>query len=145
MPIFRQLVPADQPMVLEMNASFREGLVTPENAAAFLADPRNWLFAAVEEGMVIGFAYGYELPRLNGIGNMLYIHEVAVAEPFQRRGIGTAMMTALRQVCQGKGICRYFLFTDQANVAANALYRKLGGEVSYDSHGRDTCYFFQIP
>lgn len=143
MPNYRQLTPADLPMVLEMNKTFREGFVVKENAAAFLADSRNWIFAAVEADQIIAFAYGYELPRLNNIGNMLYIHEVGVAEPFQRRGIGTAMLAALREACREKGICRYFLFTDQKNIAANALYRKVGGEVSYDSHGQDTCYFFQ--
>lgn len=28
------------------------------------------------------------------------------------------------------------------NAAANALYRKAGGEVSSDSGGDDVCYFF---
>lgn len=140
---FRKLTHDDIDLALAMNATFREGFLTADGASAFLRDERNWLFAALCNNAVIGFAYGYELPRLDG-GKMLYIHEIGVAEPFQRQGVGTAIIAALKTACLENGIRRFFLFTAQSNAGANALYRKTGGETGWESHGDDTAYFFNI-
>ena len=126
-----------------MNATFREGFFTADSAAAFLADDRNWLFAAVSHDSVIGFACGYELLHHAG-KRMLYLHEIGVAEAFQRQGVGTALIHALKKACRERGIDRFFLFTAQSNAAANALYRKTGGSTGWESHGRDTAYFFDL-
>ena len=139
---FRKLTSNDKTIALAMNATFREGFFTCAGAENFLSDERNWLFAGILDNHVIAFAYGYELPRPDG-RTMLYVHEIAVADAHQRRGIGTALLQALRAACAARGICRFFLFTPQANAAANALYRKCGGETGWESHGDDTAYYFQ--
>jgi ribosomal protein S18 acetylase RimI-like enzyme len=108
-----------------------------------LSNPANWLFAAVGDGAVIGFAYGYELGRLDGNGRMLYIHEVGVTEPCRRQGVGCRLMTELKAACKKAGIAKYFLSAYQSNAAANALYRKLGCEVSAESGGNDTMYYLK--
>jgi ribosomal-protein-alanine N-acetyltransferase len=131
-------------MVMEMNRSFREGLAVRNNAEAFLNNPSNWIYAAVADDTVLGFAYGYELSRLNDIVNMLYIHEVGVMEEYQRRGIGYTLLSRLKEECSKRGICRFFLITGQNNIAANALYKKLGGEISAESDGNDRAYFIRI-
>ena len=141
--IFRKLTPDDIELALAKNTVFREGFFTADSAAAFLADDRNWLFAAICDNAVIGFACGYELLHHAGL-RMLYIHEIGVAEAFQRQGVGTALINALKDSCREGGISRFFLFTAQSNTAANALYRKAGGETSWDSHGHDTAYFFPV-
>lgn len=92
---------------------------------------------------MIGFAYGYQLRRLNDIGDMLYIHEVGVREDRQRQGIGYALLTALKGECRNHGLCRFFLITSENNEGANALYRKAGGELSKDSGGSDVGWLFQ--
>lgn len=130
-------------MVMEMNRNYREGFICFESAKRFLDNPMNWIYAAVSGDTIIGFAYGYELNRLNDEGNMLYIHEISVMDAYQRQGVGFRLMTELKQVCRKKKICRYFLSAYQNNAGANALYRKLGGEVSAESGGDDVCYYFQ--
>lgn len=141
--IFRKLTPDDIELALAMNTGFREGFFTANSAAAFLTDDQNWLFAAICNGAIIGFACGYELLHHAGF-RMLYIHEIGVAEAFQRQGVGTALIHALKDSCRERGISRFFLFTAQSSTAANALYRKAGGETGWDSHGHDTVYFFQL-
>ena len=141
---FRRLTEADFPKILRMNQDFRQGFADPEATQRFLQNPANWFFAALWEETVIGFAYGYALPRLNGSKNMLYLHEVGVAQRYQRQGIGMQMMCALQNICAKSNIGKIFLFTDSRNAPANALYRKLGGEVSSSSGGNDTAYFFPI-
>lgn len=138
----RKLAPDDIDMVLRMNGDFREGFVCRKSARVFLKNSQNWMFAALYDGRIIGFAYGYELSRLDDAGNMLYIHEVGVVKKLQRQGIGYRLMTELKAACKSRGLCRYFLITDQNNAGANALYQKLGGEVSVKSQGSDVVYHF---
>jgi ribosomal protein S18 acetylase RimI-like enzyme len=142
--VYRKLTVRDIDMVMKMNDSFREGFACYANAVEFLSNPNNWLFAAVEGETIVGFAYGYELSRLNDAGNMLYIHEVGVMEAYQRRGVGTGLMTALKAACAAQGMSKCFLSAYQSNAGANALYRKVGGQVSEASGGDDVNYYFSL-
>lgn len=138
---FHRMTADDLATVLEMNRTFRPDFITREGASGFLADGRNWLWAGVTDGRIIAFAYGYTLDRLDG-RRMLYLHEVGVADSYQRQGIGTAMLEAIKTECRAQGFHRIFLIAHRCNTAANALYRKCGGEVSCDSDGNDTTYIF---
>ena len=84
---FRRLHTEDLDMVMRMNETFRSGFADRVAAGRFLKNERNWLYAAVCGLNVVGFAYGGVLHRLDGKEDMLYIHEVGVAGPQQRRGI----------------------------------------------------------
>ena len=138
----QKLTLKDIGMVMDMNRNYREGFICYESALTFLKNEKNWIFAAVLDNVIIGFAYGYELNRLDHAGNMLYIHEVGVMERYQRQGVGYKMMTELKLACKNRNICRYFLSAYQNNAGANALYKKLGGVVSEESKGNDTDYIF---
>lgn len=142
--ICRKLTVQDIDMIMDMNRNFREGFICRENARAFLENPANWLFAAVKDDVVIGFAYGYELNRLDNKGNMLHVHEVGVMDACQRQGVGYNLMTALKAACREKRISRFFLSAYRNNAGANALYKKLGGQVSEESQGNDVEYHFQV-
>ena len=141
---FKRLTEMDLPLALAMNRDFRAGIAREEALRAFLADPDCWLFAAVKDGRIIGFAYGYALQRLNTEKKMLYIHEVDIMEEYQRQGVGTRLMDRLKAACKAEKICKIFLICDQKNAGANALYRKTGGETGVKSQGNDTVYWFQI-
>ena len=47
-------------------------------------------------------------------------------------------------ICREQGLCRFFLTAYQNNAGANALYQKLGGQVSGESQGKDTVYHFPM-
>lgn len=138
----RKLSISDLELVLQMEKDFRSGFVFEENARQFLLNPRNWIFAYVQEERIIGFAYGYELNRLDNKGNMLYIHEVGVLSQYQRQGIGFQILTDIKKLCKLTGICRFFLITQKHNAAACALYEKAGGEKTADAYDDDVTYFF---
>ncbi len=142
---YRKLTSEDLPLALAMNRNFREGFAEESSLRAFLSSPDCWLFAAVLENRIVGFAYGYALQRLNTDRKMLYIHEVGVLDSFQRQGIGTKLMEKLREACEAEKYCKIFLICYQSNAGANALYRKAGGETMVESQGKDTVYWFQIP
>lgn len=67
---FRKLRLSDLELVLQMESNFRKGFVFEENARQFLSNPMNWIFACIQENQIIGFAYGYELNRLDSKGNI---------------------------------------------------------------------------
>lgn len=136
---FRKLGISDLPLVINMEKDFRSDFICQENARQFLLNPMNWIFACIEDNRIIGFAYGYELNRLNNIGNMLYIHEVGVLPEYQRQGIGRQILKSIKVLCKLSGICRFFLFTEKSNNAACALYESVGGEPAHDD---DVSYFF---
>ena len=93
---------------------------------------------------IIGFAYGYELNRLDGKGNMLYIHEVGVLPEYHRQGIGFQILSGIKNICRSTGMCRFFLFTQKQNIAACALYEKAGGTKTSDTDNNDVTYFFNL-
>ena len=139
---FRKLSISDLELVLQMGKDFRSGFVFEENARQFFLNPNNWIFACIQEEQIIGFAYGYELNRLDNKGNMLYIHEVGVLPQYQRQGIGFQIITDIKKLCKLTGICRFFLFTQKHNTTACALYEKAGGEKTADAYDDDVTYFF---
>lgn len=139
---FRKLSISDLELVLQMENDFRSGFIFQENARQFLSNPMNWIFACIQEKQIIGFAYGYELNRLDNKGNMLYIHEVGVLPQYQKQGIGFQILASIKNICKLTGICRFFLITQKHNKAACALYEKAGGEKASKTHDDDVTYFF---
>ncbi len=140
--VFRKLQIKDLDMVLRMNNDFRENFIHKENAMHFLGNPMNWIIACIQNNQIIGFAYGYELNRLDSKGNMLYIHEVGVLPGYQRQGIGLQLLSCIRDICKLTGICRFYLITYRHNYAACALYEKAGGIKSYEAQDDEIVYYF---
>ena len=151
--IYKKLGISDLRSVVDMGKNFRSSFIEEENASQFLSNPQNWLFACIKRtekedstykkpDMVIGFAYGYELNRLDVSGNMLYIHEVGILPEFQHQGIGTELLRNITMLCKLTGICKFFLGTQKSNTAAMKLYAKSGGKPSVDESHGDTHVMF---
>ena len=141
---FRRLTEADLPKIMRMNQDFRQGFADPEATQRFLQNPANWFFAALWEETVIGFAYGYALPRLtNGSKNMLYLHEVGVAQRYQRQGIGMQMMCALQNICAKKQYRQNISLHRFAQRSCQCALSKTWRSILFFG-GKDTAYFFPI-
>jgi ribosomal protein S18 acetylase RimI-like enzyme len=141
---YKKILLEDIKMVLNMEGDFRDNFLQEEYVKRFLKNPMNWLFVCISKDRIIGFAYGYELNKLNTLENMLYIHEVGVLPEFQRKGIGTELLKELKNVCKKNGIYKIFLFTQKSNIGACKLYEKSGGELAWDSKDDDRTYFFNV-
>jgi ribosomal protein S18 acetylase RimI-like enzyme len=136
---FRKLSVSDLPLVLQLEKDYRSNFICIENAKLFLSNSSNWIFACIEDERIIGFAYGYELNRLNDAGNMLYIHEIGVQPEFQGQGIGKQIFNGIKSLCKVQGICKIFLVTEKSNVAACSLYESVGGK---SDRSDDILYYF---
>jgi ribosomal protein S18 acetylase RimI-like enzyme len=80
-----------------------------------LFEPRGEAWVAEVDGAA-GFAY------VDGE----WLDELWVRKPFQRRGVGTALVRHAETLMRGAGINRARLSVLQANARAIALYRRLG-------------------
>lgn len=139
--VFKRLDIRDLNLVTQMEVNFRSDFICKENAQEFLSSPQCWLYACIEDNCIIGFAYGYQLNRLNNCGNMLYLHEVGVLPSYHRQGIARRMLTEIKDLSKGIGISKIFLFTQKSNTPACALYESLNGIAAHDD---DVAYFFKL-
>ena len=102
-------------------------LVQPDWCAEFLADARHHLVVARCEGVVVGMASAVHYVHPDK-APQLFINEVAVAEPYRRRGIARRMIDRLVQIAAELGCTEAWVLTDAGNAAAHALYRSAGAE-----------------
>jgi GNAT superfamily N-acetyltransferase len=120
------LGPADIELLANPHDDVFDDVVVPALAAEFLNDPRHHLAAAIADGRIIGFASGVHFVHPDKPAQM-FINEVGVAEPWQRRGIGKAVMAALVDRARAVGCHEAWVLTDDDNIAARSLYTAAGG------------------
>ena len=94
---------------------------------------RHWLatgapvaVAAMAGTAVVGGLIAYVLPKFEQARAELYIYDLAVDEAWRRRGVATAMIEALKDLCIERGIYVIFVQADRGDDPAIALYAKLG-------------------
>lgn len=105
--------------------------------AALLKDPSFIALAAIEEDAVIGGLVAYTLRKLEQERSEVYIYDLAVAEAHRRRGIATALITALKPIARDRGAWVIYVQADLADDPAIALYTRLGA--------REDVLHFDIP
>jgi len=98
----------------------------PNLTAAFLADPRHHFVAAIDADRVVGFASAVHYVHPDK-PTELWINEVGVAPPYQRQGVGRALLGALLAHAKGLGCKAAWVLTEETNAAALRLYSTSGG------------------
>jgi ribosomal protein S18 acetylase RimI-like enzyme len=124
LPTIRQLQPGDGPQIVAAGHLFDS---PPDEATSerFLASPGHYLLMAFQEAVPAGFVSGVELTHPDK-GTEMFLYELAVDEPFRRRGIGTALVEALLAIARARGCYDLWVMTDHDNDAALATYRRSG-------------------
>ncbi len=121
----RALQPGDEAAVVAAGHLFDEA---PEAAATarFLNEAGHHLLVAYEEGQPAGFISGVEMTHPDK-GTEMFIYELGVDEAFRRRGIGTALVAALRRTALDRGCYGMWVLVDADNVAGLATYANVDG------------------
>ncbi len=101
-------------------AKQRQGL------AMLLAHESAVILVAEEAGQAIGMCTGQLTISTAEGGLSLLVEDVVVAESWQGRGVGRALLTALEQWGASKKVGRLQLLADRNNAAALEFYRKIG-------------------
>ena len=94
-------------------------------AERFLVTPGHHLLMAFEDEVAAGFVSGVELTHPDK-GTEMFLYELAVDEPFRRRGIGRTLVEALLEIARAHGCYDMWVLTDHDNDAALATYRTTG-------------------
>jgi aminoglycoside 3-N-acetyltransferase I len=82
--------------------------------------------AAFDGDAVIGGLAAYVLPKFEQERSEIYLYDLAVAASHRRRGVATALISALQREAKRRGACVVFVQADLGDDAAIALYTKLG-------------------
>ncbi|MGW7378414.1 N-acetyltransferase family protein [Streptomyces sp. NPDC054794] len=103
--------------------------VRTEWAARFLTAGGHHLFLAYPDGeqAPVGFVSGVETVHPDK-GTEMLLYELAVAEPYRRRGIGRALVGRLAALGRELGCYGMWVLIDAGNDAALATYRSAGGK-----------------
>lgn len=95
-------------------------------AREFLADPRHHIVAAIDDGVMIGFASAVHYIHPDKPPE-LWINEVGVAPSHQKQGVGKAIMKEMLRLGHELGCKAAWVLTEKENEAANGLYKSAGG------------------
>ncbi|MFD6497284.1 GNAT family N-acetyltransferase [Streptomyces sp. NPDC059944] len=101
--------------------------VRPEWARRFLETQGHHLYLAYEDAEPVGFVSGVETVHPDK-GTEMFLYELAVAEPYRRRGTGRALVRELASLAQERGCYGMWVGVDTGNDVALAVYRSAGGE-----------------
>lgn len=101
-----------------------------ETIVKFLSNSQNILLSAELDDSLVGQVIGYILERWDKDEPMLFLYSIDVAETHRRRGIGTALIEAIRKLGRTQGCSEAFVFTNEGNPAAMQLYQSTGGKRS---------------
>jgi GNAT superfamily N-acetyltransferase len=104
----------------------------PQDAATarFLADSRHHLLLARggdSADAVLGMVSGVETTHPDK-GTEMFLYELGVDEPAQRRGVGTALVQALARLARERGCYGMWVPVEHDNEAALATYRRAGAQ-----------------
>ncbi len=116
--------PGDDGLVAAASHLF-DGPARPDAVARFLAEDGHHLLVASEDGRPVGFVSGVEVTHPDK-GTEMFLYELAVDEPFRRRGIGRALVERLAALAREAGCYGMWVVTDHDNEAARATYEGTG-------------------
>jgi ribosomal protein S18 acetylase RimI-like enzyme len=136
--LIRRLRAGDETLLQRLATRFKEHVPTEEAAHEFLADHRHLVFAALDDEEVLGFAYGYLLPRIDG-RTAAFFYELEVGEEHRRRGLGRALTEAMLEEARASGADHVWVQTDEQNEAAKRTYlgagaSRIGQDVLFGWH-----------
>ena len=101
-----------------------------ETIVKFLSNSQNILLSAELDEELVGQVIGYILDRWDKDKPMLFLYSIDVAETYQLRGIGTALIEAVRKLGREQDCSESFVFTNESNLAGMQLYQSTGGKRS---------------
>lgn len=92
----------------------------------FLEENNSYAFICKDGNEIVGFAYGYVLPRPDGKKDF-YLHAIDVMQEHQGNGYGTKLMNFVKEYVKKLECRKMFLITNKSNISACKCYEKAGG------------------
>jgi ribosomal protein S18 acetylase RimI-like enzyme len=130
----RILRPEDAALLGAVGPDVFDDAVDPRASAEFLSDPRHHLVAAIDDGVIVGFASAVHYVHPDKPAPEMWINEVGVATTHRGRGAAKAIMQRLLEVAREIGCAEAWVLTDRTNEAALRLYKGSGGIEASGDH-----------
>jgi GNAT superfamily N-acetyltransferase len=132
--VIRRLGPGDE-AVLALLAAEEEDFdlaersgprepVAGADAAAYLSDPNVLHWVAEDDGVVVGHLLAYLERRRVGEARQVLLYEIGVREAYRRRGIGRALVEAMRTWMRDHDAAEAWVPADSGD--AEAFYAACG-------------------
>ena len=103
-----------------------------DEVRATLDAPSTWMFVAVEDEVIVGFAAAMQSRELEGAGEIIpgqcYLDLIFVAPEQWASGIGSLLLDTVIADARGRGFSRIHLVTHDNNDRAHRLYSSRGFE-----------------
>lgn len=136
----KRLEPKDAPLAVDVVKLFASKEVSLEYMGRFLANAAHYLIVAEVEGNLAGFLMAYVLQRMKEDDSAkMFIYEIEVAPRYQRKGVGTALITYIREVVRREKMYSSFVFTNYSNKGAVEFYKSTGGIIE---NGDDLLFYY---
>jgi ribosomal protein S18 acetylase RimI-like enzyme len=109
-----------------------EYLIDGENKPSFehlnrlLEDDRTYIFAAIDDETVIGYALAYRFPSLYETTHHAYLYDIEVVEAFRKKGAGRMLIDSVREHLKTDGVSELWLGTAVDNAGGQALFSSTG-------------------
>ena len=101
---------------------------TPE----FFSIANNIMLVSYTDSIPSGFLWAYILPDLKTPYPTMLLYSIDVFPDFQRHGIATKLITALKHLAKVNGCGKMIVPTNKSNQPAMNLYEKTGGKAEND-------------
>ncbi|MBD0351791.1 MAG: GNAT family N-acetyltransferase [Flavisolibacter sp.] len=92
-----------------------------------LADDRTYLFAAILDDKVIGYALAYRFPSLYTSDYLAYLYDIEVLATYRRQGAGRLLIETLLAHLKSDGVSELWLGTATDNIEGQAFFSATGG------------------
>ena len=132
---YKRLQVGDESLFAELvklfNVEFEKSdldYVNVENIKRLLTQPDFVCFVALSENQVVGGLTGYALKMYGYVGSTMYLYDMAVGNAYQRKGIGSKLVSELKTYCAQNGIRDMYVQADVSDDHALAFYKSLDGE-----------------
>lgn len=101
--------------------------VSDEYLSAMLHNSSCVILGALIDDRIVGGLVAFEMTPIHGTKEF-YIYDIAVHPEFQKQGIGTRLMEALKQEARTRGVGTIFVEAESEDEGAVAFYRAIDGE-----------------
>ena len=92
-----------------------------------LENPGIIIFAIQYKNEIVGGLTAYELPSYYSEYSEIFIYDVAIKPGFQRKRLGTMLLSALKDYCRDNGIKEFFVEASEEDKHAVHFYGSAGG------------------
>ena len=118
----------------------KDVLPTLEHLQILLDDNRSYLFAAIEENSVRGYALAYRFPSLYSAGYLAYLYDIEVSENYRRKGIGRLLIEKVLEHLRRDNVKELWLGTGVDNQEGQGLFSATGAIKSEEAFNDYTYY-----